>query len=69
VVNRPQIAADGFAPYVNAITETFDRDVDFAQLIKIYQATPRNEAALRPAPAYARDQGCTWREHRARRLR
>ena len=50
LVNRPQITADGFVPYVNAITVAFDRKVDFAQLMKTYQATSGNDAAHRYSP-------------------
>lgn len=47
LLSRPQITADGFIPYVNAIPTAFDRNVDFAQLVKIYKATPGNNAATR----------------------
>jgi IS1 family transposase len=50
IVNRPQITADGYVPYVNAVTEAFDRDVDFGQLTKVYAATPGNDAATRYSP-------------------
>jgi IS1 family transposase len=50
IVNRPQITADGYVPYVNAITLAFDREVDFAQLMKEYQAAPGNDAAHRYSP-------------------
>lgn len=54
LVNRPQITADGFVPYVNAIADAFDRKVDFAQLMKVYQATPGNDAAHRYSPGSIR---------------
>ncbi len=50
ITNRPQITADGYTPYTNAVTEAFDRDVDFAQIIKQYAATPGNDAAHRYSP-------------------
>ncbi len=50
LVNRPQITADGFVPYVNAIEDAFGSEVDFAQLVKTYQATPGNSAAVRYSP-------------------
>jgi IS1 family transposase len=50
IVNRPQITADGFAPYVPAIDLAFADQVDFGQLVKIYQTTPGNEAAVRYSP-------------------
>jgi IS1 family transposase len=54
LVNRPQITADGFVPYVNAIADAFDRKVDFAQLMKTYQATAGNDAAHRYSPGSIR---------------
>lgn len=54
VLNRPQITADGFAPYVAAIDLAFANEVDFAQLIKVYQTTPGNEAAVRYSPGVVR---------------
>lgn len=50
IVNRPQITADGFAPYPGAIEEAFGADVDFATLIKTYAVTPGNQAAVRYSP-------------------
>jgi IS1 family transposase len=50
IVNRPQITADGYVPYVNAIRDAFDLDVDFAQLVKVYATTPGNDAATRYSP-------------------
>lgn len=55
VLNRPQITADGFFAYPGAIDFAFGRDVDFAQLVKVYQATPGNEAAVRYSPGTIRD--------------
>ena len=54
VLNRPQITSDGYAPYVNAIDIAFGVDVDFAQLVKVYQATPGNDAAHRYSPGSIR---------------
>lgn len=36
VNNRLQITTDGFKPYVEAVERSFGRDVDFAQLVKVY---------------------------------
>lgn len=56
ITTRPQITADGYAPYVNAIEWAFTRrDVDFAQLIKVYQSTPGNDAAHRYSPGSIRE--------------
>lgn len=50
ITNRPQITSDGFQAYPDAIDFAFGMDVDFAQLVKAYQATPGNEAAPRYSP-------------------
>jgi IS1 family transposase len=44
-----QITADGFAPYVSAIENTLSDRVDFAQLVKVYRATPEGERRYSPA--------------------
>jgi hypothetical protein len=46
---RYQITADGFGPYVSAIENTLADRVDFAQLIKVYRATPEGERKYSPA--------------------
>jgi IS1 family transposase/transposase-like protein len=46
---RFQITTDGFAPYRSAITDTLDDRVDFAQLVKVYRATPEGERRYSPA--------------------
>lgn len=50
ITNRPQITADGFTPYPNAIDLAFGHEVDFATLIKNYAVTPGNQAAVRYSP-------------------
>lgn len=44
-----QITADGFSPYVSAIDTTLGDRADFAQLIKVYRATPEGERRYSPA--------------------
>ncbi len=44
-----QITTDGFAPYRSAIDNTLSDRVDFAQLIKVYRATPEGERKYSPA--------------------
>ena len=44
-----QITTDGFAPYRSAIPNTLSDRVDFAQLIKVYRATPEGERRYSPA--------------------
>ncbi len=54
IVNRPQITADGWAPYPDAIDQAFAGDVDFATIVKDYTATPGNDAAHRYSPGNIR---------------
>ena len=44
-----QITTDGFVPYVSAILNTLEDRVDFAQLIKVYRASPEGERRYSPA--------------------
>jgi IS1 family transposase len=46
---RFQITTDGFVPYRSAIETTLGDRVDFAQLIKVYRATPEGERRYSPA--------------------
>jgi IS1 family transposase len=46
---RFQITTDGFRPYIAAIANTLEDRVDFAQLIKVYRATPEGERKYSPA--------------------
>lgn len=36
LANRMQLTTDGHKAYVGAVEEAFGRDIDFAQLVKIY---------------------------------
>jgi transposase-like protein/IS1 family transposase len=47
--HRFQITTDGFIPYRSAIDITLGDRVDFAQLIKVYRATPEGERRYSPA--------------------
>jgi IS1 family transposase len=49
IVNRPQITTDAFQPYYSAIARAFDRDVDYAQLIKVF-ASELNDGRGRYSP-------------------
>src|SRR6266851_63475 len=49
LVNRPQITTDAFRPYYGAIASAFDRNVDYAQLIKVF-ASELNEGRGRYSP-------------------
>jgi len=44
-----QITTDGFVPYASAIDTTLSDRVDYAQLIKVYRATPEGERRYSPA--------------------
>jgi transposase-like protein/IS1 family transposase len=44
-----QITTDGFAPYRTAIPDTLRDRASFAQLIKVYRATPEGERRYSPA--------------------
>lgn len=46
---RFQISTDGFGPYTTAIPNTLEDRADFAQLIKVYRATPEGERRYSPA--------------------
>jgi hypothetical protein len=49
IVNRPQITTDAFKPYYNAVERAFGRDVDYAQLFKVF-ASETNEGRGRYSP-------------------
>jgi transposase-like protein/IS1 family transposase len=44
-----QLTADGFPAYPSAIENTLSDRVDFAQLVKVYRATPEGERRYSPA--------------------
>jgi len=51
IKNRVQLTTDGYKPYLKAVDDAFDGEIDFAQLIKIY-GTPQgdgNEKRYSPA--------------------
>jgi len=45
---RIQLTTDGFNAYLGAVEEVFGNEVDYAQLVKIYAATPANEGRYSP---------------------
>src|SRR5712691_10066153 len=45
LANHVQITTDGHRPYIEAIEETFGRDVDYAQLIKEYGVEHSEDAS------------------------
>jgi len=54
LLTRPQVTADGFPAYTDAVTDAFASDVDFAQLVKHYDAPAGNQAAVRYSPGKIR---------------
>ncbi len=50
LANRIQLTSDGLGAYTNAVRDVFGIDVDFAQLVKIYGASPES-AKGRYSPA------------------
>jgi IS1 family transposase len=54
LVTRPQITADGYAPYLGAVDGAFGVDVDFATLTKEYESPPAEPAAHRYSPSSIR---------------
>lgn len=53
LVVQPQISADAFWPYVEAIDRTFGQDVDFAQIVKFYEAEPIGRGRYSPPKVVA----------------
>jgi len=43
LANRVQLTTDGHIPYLEAVEGAFGADVDFAQLVKLYGAPPKEE--------------------------
>lgn len=54
ILNRPQITADGYSAYPDAIDVAFGIGVDFATLTKEYVAPPPEPAAHRYSPSSIR---------------
>jgi len=50
LANRVQLTTDGHGPYLRAVDEAFARDVDFAQLVKIYGPARGNHQEVRYSP-------------------
>ena len=49
VKNRIQITTDGFRPYIEAVEKSFGRNVDFAQLVKVYSGDEKTRARYSPS--------------------
>jgi IS1 family transposase len=57
---RPQISADAFAAYVWAIDRTFGDDVDFAQIVKFYEAEPIGAGRYSPPRVVDTEKRPVW---------
>ena len=55
ILDRPQITSDGYSPYVGAIDIAFGWDADYAQIRKVYETEPGQDAAHRYSPARVRE--------------
>lgn len=53
LVNRVQLTTDGHKMYVQAVDDAFGSEVDYAMLVKIYQADRAGEARYSPAKCIA----------------
>ena len=49
--NRVQLTTDGFKPYIKAVENAFEDEIDFAQLIKIYGSPEGSNNDKRYSPA------------------
>ena len=49
LANRVQLTTDGHRMYLDAIENTFGREIDYAQLVKIYGETPESQRHYSPA--------------------
>jgi IS1 family transposase len=49
--NRVQLSTDGHRPYLYAVDQAFSRDIDYAQLIKIYGEDVQEQEEHRYSPA------------------
>ncbi|MGH7563848.1 MAG: IS1 family transposase [Gemmatimonadota bacterium] len=57
---RPQISADGFWAYVEAIDRSFGADVDFAQIVKFYEAEPIGPGRYSPPKVVDTEKRIIW---------
>lgn len=54
LLTRPQVTADGFSAYTEAVVSAFGEEVDFAQLTKLFWIPQGNTAAVRYSPGSIR---------------
>jgi IS1 family transposase len=68
IVNRPQISSDGFPACADAIERAFGADVDYGQIIKVFDGEPGPNAARRYSPGWVvnvRKTSVAGRPHRS----
>jgi IS1 family transposase/lambda repressor-like predicted transcriptional regulator len=56
--NRVQLTTDGLKAYISAVEEAFGGDVDYAQLQKIYGASPEGDHRYSPAECIGAEKRC-----------
>ena len=58
--NRVQLTTDGFKPYLKAVENAFDNEIDFAQLVKIYGLPEGNGNERRYSPSKITESKKKW---------
>ena len=51
LANKVQLTTDGHKPYLEAVESAFGGEVDYAQLVKIYGASPSKQDQIKYSPA------------------
>jgi hypothetical protein len=51
LANKVQLTTDGHRPYLEAVEDAFGGDIDYAQLIKIYEKSGGKKDETRYSPA------------------
>jgi IS1 family transposase len=49
LANRVQLTTDGHVAYLTAVVEAFGKEIDYAQLVKVYGPSPEGERRYSPA--------------------
>src|SRR5205809_3887222 len=60
LTHRVQLTTDGHHAYLSAVGTAFGQDIDFAQLIKIYGASPEGETRYSPAKCLGARSEVRW---------
>lgn len=51
LANKVQLTTDGHRPYLEAVESAFGGEIDYAQLVKIYGASPSKQDQIKYSPA------------------